>query len=204
MARQNWTLAKCTCDRSFGGWSGYIDDRSCFRRAVPLVLHGDGVPCAKMSLDTLSWGGYLGQHLPTLDSKLLISALFDRAIGKGTRDAYNSAVAWALTALWSGKFPEMDMIGDPWDVTTPHASCAGHILCPELSLFGTIWVIKGDMDWFANSLGLNHSSSHMMCVWCEANSIEPEDHELIDRYGADSIPWNDISPDALWRGAASL
>ena len=75
----------------------------------------------------------------------------------------------------------------------------GQELVPGLSLFGTIWLIKGDMEWLSNSLELDHASSHQMCVWCRANDLEPEDHELIGRIGDDSTPWNDISRGALWR-----
>ena len=177
----------------------YTDARSCFRRAIPLVLHGDGVPCAQMSMDTLSWGGFLGQHLPTLDSKLLISGLLNRTIGKDTKDVYIAAIAWALTALWSGRYPSLDVNGEPWDVQSPFAHCGGHLLAPGLDLFGTIWVVKGDMDWLSNSLSLPHSSAHLMCPWCQANDIEEEDKALQDRYGTDSVPWNDISEEARWR-----
>ena len=71
-----------------------------------------------------------------------------------------------------------------------------------MSRFGAVrndLVIKGILDWLANSLGLEHSSSHHMCVWCGANDIEPEDHELVERYGTDSTPWNDLSAGAHWR-----
>ena len=197
-------LRKSHLRSEFRARADYVDDRSCFRRAVPIVLHGDGVPCAQMSMDTLSWGGYMGLQLSTLDSKILISGLLNRTVGKDTKEVYNAAIAWSLTMLWSGKFPELDVRGEPWDVTSPYASCGGHELCPGHALFGAIWVIKGDMDWLSNSLNLEHSASHQMCVWCRANDIEPEDQELIDRYGDDSTPWNDIESDAEWRSTTYL
>ena len=79
--------------------SDYIDDRSCFRRAAPISLHGDAVPTARMSNDVISWAGFLGSHLATLDSKLWISGLLNRNTGDGTKASYISALVWGITAL---------------------------------------------------------------------------------------------------------
>ena len=106
---------------------------------------------------------------------------------------------WLSQPFWCGNFPELDLNGDPWDVADRHAAVGGHSLCPGLNLFGSSWVIKGDMNWLANALNLSHSSAHIMCPWCMANDIEPAEQELIDRDGTESIPWNDISRDAVWR-----
>ena len=168
----------------------YTSDLACFRRAVPLTFHGDGVPVARMTLNNCSWSGFLGQALPTMDSKILISGLINRTIGPRTKAAYWDIIAWSLLALWEGKFPKKDYQGNDWKYGNP-----GEPLVPDLHLFGTIWTVKGDMEWLANVLGLEHTSSHTMCPWCMANDLDGQDEEL----AMSSIPWNDIGPRAAWR-----
>ena len=75
----------------------------------------------------------------------------------------------------------------------------GRILAPGLSLFGVIWCINGDMDWFANSLDLEHCSSHYMCPWCRANDIDEDNFDLQHRLCQPPLPWNDIRKEAAWR-----
>ena len=51
------------------------------------------------------------------------------------------------------------------------------------------------MEWLANVLALEHTSSHAMCPWCMANDLEVQDETL----AMSPIPWNDIGPRAVWR-----
>ena len=64
--------------------------------------------------------------------------------------------------------------------------------------FAVIWCIKGDMDWLANSLGLQHFSSHLPCPWCRCNDAEDEHNLWAMWWGIDPTPWNDWGDDAAW------
>ena len=43
-----------------------------FELAVPIAIHGDGVPVGKVSMDATSWYGMLGRNLSTVDQNILL------------------------------------------------------------------------------------------------------------------------------------
>ena len=63
--------------------------------AIPISLHGDSVPAADMSLETLSWASELGHHRSTLDQKVLISSLVNKTLADGTKQQFWSSIFWA-------------------------------------------------------------------------------------------------------------
>ena len=91
-----------------------------WRRAVPIVIHGDGFPVVKTSLDTLSWCGF-GQRegLQTLDSKILVSCLLNRCNSGTTKFHYWKWVVWAFAALMTGRFPSADCNGKDYAPGSP-------------------------------------------------------------------------------------
>ena len=70
-------------------------------------------------------------------------------------------------------YPFTDWNGDAWPDGSREAAQAG--LAFAGGFFCVIWHIKGDSDWIANSLDLEHASAYMMCPWCRANVFESED-----------------------------
>ena len=89
------------------------DEADLWSRAVPIVLHGDGVPVGSMSLDAVSWGGFLGGQLSTLASKNLISGLLNRTVTAETKAIYWGVVFFHLLCLCAGVFPCRDLNGNP-------------------------------------------------------------------------------------------
>lgn len=61
-----------------------------------------------------------------------------------------------------------------------------------------VWAFKGDMEYLANYLNLEHFGAHVMCPWCEACYLEP-DHPLVESGVYGFIPWNDFRWTAKWR-----
>ena len=68
-------------------------------------------------------------------------------------------------------------------------------------LFGVVWFIKGDLDWLANTLDLEHSSSTFCCPWCKANTIEGVDDWRCAVWNVVPRPWNDITDTAAYIGS---
>ena len=85
-----------------------------FSRAVPLVLHGDGVPVGgRASLDVISISGALAQGVKTVDAKMILTGFASRCkTAAGVRTMW-SVVLWVLLALQSGVRPCRDWEGEP-------------------------------------------------------------------------------------------
>ena len=171
------------------------DEEDLWSRAVPIVVHGDAFPVGRMSLDAVSWGGFLGGNLSTLASKNLISGLLSRTVGATTKAVYWGAVIYGLMMLCSGTWPHRDWNGDPLhgnDRLRAGTWIAGGLFC-------VIWMIKGDMDWYASTLGLGGASSVLVCPWCLANTVENLDDIWAAMFDVPVAPWNDLAATAEWR-----
>ena len=114
--------------------NGTVTDRHDFMsRAVPLVLHGDAVPCGNRgSFDALTVSSLLVQNLSTIDSKILISGIEKRNIATSSLDSLWSTVAWSLFALLSGKHPLRSFNAQP--LPPELSGYAGRDLCDGLVL----------------------------------------------------------------------
>ena len=168
------------------------------QRAVPLAVHGDAVPIgAKVSYDAVSWSGLLGRSLSTLDQKVLVGGLVTKLVGDGTENEHWQAIVWSLMTLWMGIFPEHDALGEPWPAGSRQREAQGKPLAS--GLVGVIWVIKADMDWLANGLGLQHSSSKFPCCWCQANRFQTGEEPDAVMFNIVPRPLFDHSPTAAWR-----
>ena len=71
-------------------------------RAVPMTLHGDAVPLARMSFECLSWGGFLGRRLATKDNKFLSSGLLDRCKASDTKQIFQGISVFQKLCLAGG------------------------------------------------------------------------------------------------------
>ena len=138
--------------------------------AIPLSLHGDGVPIGKqVSFDVTSWSGLLARSQSTLDQKVLVGGLITKLVATDTASQYWEAVLWSLLALWMGQHPDKDYAGHDFAPDSTQRELQGKPLAG--GMFGVIWTVKADGDWIANTLGLNHSSSRFPCPWCQANKF---------------------------------
>ena len=63
--------------------------------------------------------------------------------------------------LWLGTWPDRDWRGAAWapgsaeDILSGQPLADGH--------FGVIWLLKGDLDYFAKQLGLRHYGANAPC-----------------------------------------
>ena len=168
-----------------------------FQRAVPLAVHGDGVPVGKIGVEAISLYGMLGRGLSTMDQKILMSGIIHQCASDSTAGDIWSAIVWSLTALWAGAHPRRDLDGEPWAQGTPQRASQGQPLAE--GLFGVVWTIKGDQDWIANSLDLQHFSSRFPCPWCRCTKFsDPEDNFAVE-WNVEPKPWFDYSEAAKWR-----
>ena len=78
-------------------------------------------------------------------------------------------LSWSLRAMFEGKFPHRDHLGNPYPNRSSEHALAGKPLCEEKKqFFSVVWGIKGDLDWFAKGLGLRHYNSMNPCEYCKA------------------------------------
>ena len=148
------------------------------RWAIPLAIHGDAVPVIRVgepgnqSLDCISLNSLLSKG-PTLAMKMLIFSVFEdnkvptAGDKKGTMDEVWEKNMWSLDALYQGCFLDKDADGKPWADGTSDARIANTTLASTIEpYFGVLWSIKGDLDWYAKSLHLNHYASNEPCPYC--------------------------------------
>ena len=141
-----------------------------FRRAIPFALHGDAVPCTtRMSLDCISWYPCIPSSLPTIDKKWLISAVLNRCVAPRTLQVLWTVILWSLTAFVHGVHPDVDYQGRDFLSGSDASVNAGAQVCG--GFFFCLWMVKGDLEYFANYLHLNHFASMFPCPWCDCNSL---------------------------------
>ena len=165
-----------------------VKDHPNFRsRAIPLKLHGDGVPVgksAKRSVEVISLSSLTGYGGSTWDTKLLICAIDGGAKATGTMDEVWRIIVWSLGILMNGKWRTTDHNGVPFPAGTWRGQRAGQRLLGEY--IGAAWLISVDLDYLCNYLKLPHfNSSTRPCMKCFCNR--------------DNIPWSDLKPQAQWR-----
>ena len=76
-------------------------------------------------------------------------------------------LAWSLTALFHGVFPELDDLGKPWPAGSLDEARAGSALADGYR--AVLYVLKGDLDYIYKSLGLPNSGATEPCAWCPCN-----------------------------------
>ena len=108
-------------------------------RAIPLALHGDGVPVTGVgkvwgkSLDVFSWCSLLGTGL-TIEFTFYIYSIFQKALCNATlfntKQRFWRILVWSLQALMNGLWPDRTWDGelDPKG-GTPLAGAMGDFFC---------------------------------------------------------------------------
>ena len=179
-------------DPKFAGSTLLSNDQFC-TTAIPLLVHGDGGAFAERdSLLVFSMKSILSTD-SVGDAQLLLAVIPKscRVCGSGddigadsdTVVALWNVLAWNFTALFAGKHPELDHIGQPWPTGSERAKLAGKSLTPG-GTRGFIHVLAGDMDYFSNEMGLNHHGATEPCFRCKCNKT--------------NCPFTDFREDAAW------
>ena len=171
---------------------------------VPIVIHGDGLPCTKNhSLDTLSFESLLSkrsveQHHSTLDFIFFMSGVFtqtmvsdeDEDTSKGlTKREMWKPLVHGLRALYYGKWPNPNPQGD--EILGPPESDNFKRKCEDLAggYKFVVWVNKGDMDFHINHYQQpGHWGSNHPCPACPCTRAEDS-----------PMRWNDFGPQASWK-----
>ena len=177
-----------------GNHPGYLDHPVRSRAnhtemCVPLSIHSDGVPVSGLgktwsrSVDVWSWSSILGVG-NTIATNFLIYILYWKLIVKVQgMDLYHEFIqrlTWSLYWLWLGRWPTRNWKNEPMDYDLAGEPLAG-------GYFGTLWVIRGDLEQMNKAFGLAHHSSSSPCSLCQANTT--------------STPWTDPNvEEAAWKG----
>lgn len=161
---------------------------------VPVSVHGDATPVAGVGkawtrlMDTYSWCSLLRSGA-TLDFTLIVYSVFVSLLTRNSMDTAWRIARWSFEALASGLWPAHDPWGRSYSehfLGSPNAVRAGTQLAGGYS--AVIWVIRGDLDYFAKSLHLRHHASSRPCSWCPCNSSL-----------GDAMAWNEFREEfAAW------
>ena len=107
----------------------------------------------------------------TLDYTFLIYAIFTQLLTKSSMDTVWRIITWSFNVLKAGVWPEADAFGRVYKHFSPlsaEAKRAWQLLAGGYR--ACLFVIRGDLDYFAGSLGLRHHTSLKPCSWCPCNS----------------------------------
>jgi hypothetical protein len=171
-------------------------------KAIPLSMHGDGVPVTGVgkswskSVDVFSWSSMLGAGC-TLDMHFYIYLFFANLAVK--QNAANSMavfwkiLVWSFEWLGKGLWPTSDHLGRKFRKGSSAAAKAGSPLAD--GFVAVLWLLKGDLDYYAKTFHLAWYTSRTPCCLCPCNtSTNPWTDFRSDRFPA---PYTKTS----WRAA---
>lgn len=191
--RQFWDTVSSSNDPRWKLWGPILQKRANWKdRCVPLALHGDGVPVFKgKSMNVLSANSLLGRG-STLDIKVMMCCYWSHLRHKSqtaemdTEQAMWKYIMWDLNATFSGVFPGTDPLGNQWQQGSQAHELAFQPLMN--GYWGIPWLLKGDLEYMALYMGLNHYSSLKPCFLCKADKA--------------ALNFANLGPEAPWRNTA--
>lgn len=146
------------------------------RTCVPLALHGDGVPVFRggKSLYVVSATSLLASG-GSVDQKFIIATYWSHLLAKNKNDGEKDTerkvwefILWDLDVLWSGVHPDKDWLGNSWPKDSEEHKLARTPLANGYT--AVPWILKGDLEYFANVLGLEHwSTGNAPCMACKVD-----------------------------------
>ena len=93
-------------------------------------------------------------------------------LAKHGADTWNEAwvfIVYSLHALWLGIHLAFDPMGVPWPAGSKERALAGTPICNGFRF--VLWNLTGDLEYFANTLGMSRWRSHDLCWQCSASKI---------------------------------
>ena len=145
---------------------------------VPFWVHGDGV---EYSEDDSLLVYTFGSVLTTTNSMLAMFYLASyvksvtatsKKHGICTWELIWTVLVWSFMAAWEGKHPSVDWEGNAFPIGSKFAAMAGQTLCHGFRFL--VWNLIGDLEYFANVLGLSHWQSHALCWCCNAHRVNQD------------------------------
>ena len=141
-------------------------------KAIPLSLHGDEVATFGVSrswqkgMDVVSWSSLLARpDRSTLEKVFLISLLSSVVASKATRGHWK-IIRWSLKWLALGQWPDEDADGVKYVRGVPGYRKRNQPLAG--GYFGVLYVIRGDLEWYAKYFDFPRWNSRCPCAFCPA------------------------------------
>jgi hypothetical protein len=122
-------------------------------RAIPLSLHGDGVPITGVSrswgrsLMALSFSSLMGLGT-TLQTQFLMFSVFAHLLSDRGKRAMWKVLCWSFDIVWEGVWPSCDAMENRYDPTSPEGLRAGTKLFGGSDYFCVLWCCKADLDFY--------------------------------------------------------
>ena len=175
------------------------------QKCVPIVLHGDGVPCTNNhSLDTISFeslvakrsSSYSAIGTSTIDYIFFCTGCFTQTMEAKPKDGMEKTkiglwkpLVSSFRACYYGDWPLLDTQGHEFtDADSVDFKMRGKPLAGRYKFVP--WVLKGDMDFAINHFEMpGHWNSGHPCPACPCVR---EDGSLNS--------WNNFGPLAVWKG----
>jgi hypothetical protein len=146
---------------------------------IPISFHGDGVPvtgCGKVwskTMNIYSWNSLVGNG-STTQFNFYIYGIWKHLISHGaalpTMRSFFTILSWSLKWLHRGLWPDTDWnnapLTNPIDVARAGTPLAGK---PGAFYFCTLWILRGDLEYLWQELGLPNINSNQPCCFCPAN-----------------------------------
>ena len=144
------------------------------RRAVPIVVHGDGVRFTQYGNNLVSvqlsfllssgWGWeqiYLAASFPKS------ARCFQSVHGADTWAMIWKHLAHSFLAGYTGIFPAVDPDGSAWPEGSQQSALAGQEIAGG-EFFIVVWIIAADCEYASNELKAQHHNGFQCCPWCPA------------------------------------
>jgi hypothetical protein len=160
-------------------------------KCIPLTLHGDGTPvvgCGKSwskSVTAFSWTSALASAQTRFVNFLTAIICTSILASKTAMDPFWNELVWILTWLAKGEWPDRDSKGNLFEPGSFEFHMREHYRFLANGFFAILFILKGDLDYVANTLGLEHYSRVPgNCALCKANKT--------------NIPWTEFNESASW------
>jgi len=147
-------------------------------KCVPLWFHGDAVSYTESDpLMVFSFGSILTSTNSML--AMFYIASFVKSVtafqDKHKEDTWHELwkiILWSLVACWHGVHPALDWTNSPFPPQSKFHGKAGQPLCKGFKFL--IWNIIGDLEFFANVLGMPHWRNASLCFACDCTQADGE------------------------------
>ena len=178
-------------------------------RAVPLMLHGDGVSFTTggQSLLAISFSFLLSSAGWSELSIFLITAVckaarcYSKVHGEGVDTVHTlwAYIVHGFNALFAGRHPTHDPWGHDWP-PGPQADNAGKPIADGL-FFGVVWSLPQDHEYAVNETGCRHWNCNDFCTWCDIEKQKMSDFSdpVIQRMKACSHNQTPPSNHPIWQ-----
>ena len=137
-----------------------LNSRPAGPSVIPLRFFGDDAEHRKQqSITVIQWSSASASR--TLSAKLsrfLITVVpVDYYMASGlTGDVIYDHVVWSLSVMRTGRFPQLDPYGRPWQANSWRANAAGAPLDVRLGYKAALGEIIGDAKWLKEVMNLQH------------------------------------------------